>query len=822
MINAEENQQHNTHSGVNVSAILNTLKDVGYSNLQESDIKSFTVSSDDVSVYNVIVDHTFTDTQIFPELKERIDVENLNSAGTSNLSIKPDDLDAGYQTTATITMIESGAGYNNTLGAYTIGDDGSINAVEFAFTNVKDGLTEKHIAKNEDRIERYNDQIGRNENKIERLKDTITKYEGDKLDLINSNDKNSDKKIEKIDSNIEKLEARIDKYENAIDQYEASVSSLKDDIANLQAQQQYTYALSGDHGDKLGTFIIADGDRVNKDYNNIDLENGSLQFLYDFGGANERTANISDSAQDVKLVYTSPEGVETVIGGHIYHSTERGASTAINPDGAQHTVSGLANADDTDTLRIGFEDLKNLGDADFNDVVFDITINQIEITTQIGDQDETYNGGNFGEVITTGNGNDVIFAEGGNDIINSKSGRDTIYGGAGADRFIFEAGLTANDLNIIRDFDASEGDQLDFTQMITGFIAGSSNIADYIRITDNGIDSVVRIDANGGRDDFSLIVARLDGVTNLNVFELFNNNNLLVTGAEIIDARMDPANIGSMDSNPLYGGDGDDVIYGGDGDDVLYGGAGDDILFGNAGRDVLTGDNGADTFVFGSSDGNQFDVIRDFDAAEGDVIDLSALITGFNPGVSNIADFIRFTEGSNNSFLRVDIDGGRDDFSLIVARLDGLTGLDVFDLFNNGNLAVTGNNTLTGTDAADALYGFDGDDIFIGGLGRDSLRGGTGADTFKFTDTTEFDLVRDFNAADGDVLDITEIIDGFDPASDAIGDFVLITEGGANSFVRIDADGAANGQDFTTIVARLDGVTGLNAETLYQDGNIIL
>ncbi|NER00020.1 MAG: hypothetical protein F6K30_25530 [Cyanothece sp. SIO2G6] len=58
-------------------------------------------------------------------------------------------------------------------------------------------------------------------------------------------------------------------------------------------------------------------------------------------------------------------------------------------------------------------------------------------------------------------------------------------------------------------------------------------------------------------------------------------------------------------------------------DDELIGGAGSDRLRGGPGKDWLTGGKGADTFVFDTNDGI-FDIITDFDASEGDTIDIDA------------------------------------------------------------------------------------------------------------------------------------------------------------------------------------------------------
>ena len=57
--------------------------------------------------------------------------------------------------------------------------------------------------------------------------------------------------------------------------------------------------------------------------------------------------------------------------------------------------------------------------------------------------------------------------------------------------------------------------------------------------------------------------------------------------------------------------------------------------------------------------------------------------------------------------------------------------------------------------------------------------------------------------------------------SDAITDFVQITDSGSDSVVAVDADGTANGQNFIT-VATVEDVTGLTDEdVLVTNGNLI-
>ncbi len=150
--------------------------------------------------------------------------------------------------------------------------------------------------------------------------------------------------------------------------------------------------------------------------------------------------------------------------------------------------------------------------------------------------------------------------------------------------------------------------------------------------------------------------------------------------------------------NEIRGRDGNDIIRGGEGDDILYGDAGRDTLYGDAGNDILEGgigvDNlyggeGADTFVFSGPAVTEIDGIRDFSMAEGDKIDISDLLTAYDPLTDAITDFVRITDNGTNSFVAVDVDGGSDNFRTLAA-IHNTTGLtDEQALVDNGTLIVT-------------------------------------------------------------------------------------------------------------------------------------
>ena len=84
---------------------------------------------------------------------------------------------------------------------------------------------------------------------------------------------------------------------------------------------------------------------------------------------------------------------------------------------------------------------------------------------------------------------------------------------------------------------------------------------------------------------------------------------------------------------------------------------------------------------------------------------------------------------------------------------------------------------------------------------------------------TGIDSVKDFKLYQKDTLDISDLLSGYDPLSDAIEAFVQITDSRANSIVSVGTNGG--GDNFIQI-ATLIGVTSLtNEETLEASGNLI-
>ena len=160
--------------------------------------------------------------------------------------------------------------------------------------------------------------------------------------------------------------------------------------------------------------------------------------------------------------------------------------------------------------------------------------------------------------------------------------------------------------------------------------------------------------------------------------------------------------VGSNTEETLYfGGRTDGVtVHALDGDDNVYGGSGDDYIVGGAGDDKLSGDGGADTFVYKFINAGN-DRIFDFTLGE-DKIDVGQLIIGYEPGVSDIADWVAVSEsGGGTVVLTIDRDGTGSETGTVTITLDSISYSDIDpDTFvlglENGILVLSDGPQITG------------------------------------------------------------------------------------------------------------------------------
>lgn len=135
----------------------------------------------------------------------------------------------------------------------------------------------------------------------------------------------------------------------------------------------------------------------------------------------------------------------------------------------------------------------------------------------------------------------------------------------------------------------------------------------------------------------------------------------------------------------------------------------------------------------------------------------------------------------------------------------------------------TGTDTLYGGSGNDTLYGESGNDILHGGKGTDRLTGGGNADTFVFdaNDVGTKDTITDFKTSQGDKINIHDVLEQYNPATDAIGTFVKLTTVGTTTTLSVDVDGAHGSAGFVGI-AELLNVTGVTVDQLIAGGKLIV
>ena len=255
------------------------------------------------------------------------------------------------------------------------------------------------------------------------------------------------------------------------------------------------------------------------------------------------------------------------------------------------------------------------------------------------------------------------------------------------------------------------------------------------------------------------------------------------TGAGILVLAVAPAAVAATLVPLTIVGVGDDHVSGGLGHDYILGSDGNDILDGGTGNDELNGGDGDDTATAGDGD---------------DIVQAGA-------GTDTISAFENLTGSNYNDTLRG---------STVANTIQGGAGND----FLYGD---AGNDLLYGGTGNDTLYGDAGNDTLFGEAGTDTLYGGLGSDIFSFQTGGGVDVIKDFKATEGDKLDIRNILTGYDPLTKAITDFIQITTSGANSIVKIDANGLTGGTAWTQI-ATLENITGLTDEAALRVAGTIV
>ncbi|MGH1403715.1 MAG: DUF5801 repeats-in-toxin domain-containing protein [Alphaproteobacteria bacterium] len=298
-----------------------------------------------------------------------------------------------------------------------------------------------------------------------------------------------------------------------------------------------------------------------------------------------------------------------------------------------------------------------------------------------------------------------------------------------------------------------------------------------IRYDSSGNTVMEEITGSDGSDDVGLLQGLSDDVIAVGI----NASDSIMSRLDVVDSDGDALNIDDpsdlsvvfKDTSPLNNLA--DV-----GDDVIEGGSGDDVIFGDSvNTDSLADDHGLNT-----TDGAGWQVFDDLE------------------------------DGQSAS----DPDWSRDEtVDYIRNHADELAEESTDD---SGDGRQGGDDMLYGGAGDDQIYGQEGDDIIDGGSGDDVISGGSGADTFVQNAVNQgVDVIRDFSAGEGDVLDLAGLIQNYDPTQQAIDDFIFSRDVNGGTVLSVDVSGSGDANNAVDLVA-LEGLQNMDVQALVESGNI--
>ncbi len=258
-------------------------------------------------------------------------------------------------------------------------------------------------------------------------------------------------------------------------------------------------------------------------------------------------------------------------------------------------------------------------------------------------------------------------------------------------------------------------------------------------------------------------------ITDDNIF----NIDLIDSDGASLNVPADKLVATLQDTNPMLNlaSVGDDVINGLDGNDIIFG-------------DALNTDALAVTHGLTTVSGDGWEVFSQLELAQSII----------NP-LWNRRDTIQYINNNTHELAEEVID-------------------------SDGEGRIGGNDILNGGNGNDTIFGQEGNDLITGGNGSDILYGGSGEDTFNFDLISEIgDVIKDFNAVEGDVIDISDLLSDFDIGTENIEGFISLNEINGNTQLFINNIGDGSNQ-FN--VATLEGVIGADLQSYIDNGNIIV
>jgi Ca2+-binding RTX toxin-like protein len=495
------------------------------------------------------------------------------------------------------------------------------------------------------------------------------------------------------------------------------------------------------------------------------------------GGAGQDTLNGGDGDDNIRSdgdsgTYNGGAGNDTMFSGFGGETMDGGTGidlidhTVFSGDYVFNMATGLTN--------FGAESYINFENVIMGAGNDSVTGNAADNVINGGDGNDSLNGGDGNDTLIGGAGNDFVVGGNGIDILVGSTGRDSLYGEAGDDGFDLNSvtditnwvidGGTGNDGVDLIEGVLQLGTTLPFINMelldtfFTEFVGTvGDDFYDFrpfntFSPTFNQTLAIYSLNAGSGADTVFTSNAILSGRVDIGSYQNMVNgeagNDSLVGSVSLDSLSGGDDNDtleGNGDNDTLDGGNGNDSLNGGDGNDSLVGGAGNDTLIGGTGIDTLNGGNGNDNIrsdgdngTYNGDAGNDtmFSGIGLETMNGGTGIDLiDHTIFGGDYVFNMVTGLTNFGGESYTNFENVTMGAGN----------DSVTGSVAANRISGG----AGNDSLFGDSGSDTLIGGVGNDTLIGGLGTDRLTGNGGADRFLYNALSETgDILTDFQSID--------------------------------------------------------------------------
>lgn len=314
-----------------------------------------------------------------------------------------------------------------------------------------------------------------------------------------------------------------------------------------------------------------------------------------------------------------------------------------------------------------------------------------------------YGNWQFGGHLQGLGGDDELWGGAGADLIEGGSGANTMFGGEGDDQFTGAGG--ANEI------DGGDGaDRLN--------LAGTR--ADYT-VSQDG--SLFLIQGLGGQGSFTL--SSVETVYFAGEDESYDIEDLLTAGGTPGNDVLE----GDASDNQLYGLAGDDVLRGFAGNDLLDGGTGADVMEGGLGNDLYFVDDSGD--VVTEAAGYGIDEVRTTRASYTLALNVERLTGLLSTGQALTGNALAniLTGGAGADVLN----GGLGSDTAAYAWSTAGLGIDLQSGATSGDAAgdsFTSIENLTGGSGNDSLSGTSAANILDGGAGDDTLTGRGGNDIY--------------------------------------------------------------------------------------------